>query len=67
VRLSGDRIQRDNDSSFFPYCITDEVVKTAAGNRWNGKEVMAVLLDRSGDKINITGEAIKVSLLSGNR
>jgi hypothetical protein len=43
------------------------VVKTAAGNRWNGKEVMAVLLDRSGDKINITGEAIKVSLLSGNR
>jgi hypothetical protein len=36
--------------------ITEEVVKAAAGNEVNGKEVMTLLLDRRGDDVKITKE-----------
>ncbi|KAF5708940.1 Pfs domain-containing protein [Fusarium globosum] len=39
--------------------ITKEVVKGAAGNRDSGKEVMALLLDRCGDRIIVTPRLIQ--------
>ncbi|KAK4205473.1 ankyrin repeat-containing domain protein [Triangularia verruculosa] len=41
--------------------ITEEVVKAAAGNWQNGKEVMTLLLDRRGDQITITEEVVKAA------
>ncbi|KAH7112397.1 hypothetical protein EDB81DRAFT_827914, partial [Dactylonectria macrodidyma] len=40
--------------------ITEEVVKAAAGNEWNGKEVMGLLLDRRGDDIPVTEEVVSI-------
>ncbi|ORY70345.1 uncharacterized protein BCR38DRAFT_405961 [Pseudomassariella vexata] len=39
--------------------ITEKVIKAAAENKYSGKEVMALLLDRRGDQITITEEVIK--------
>ena len=38
--------------------ITEEVVKGVAGS-WNGKEVMALLLDQRGSEVKITKEVLK--------
>ncbi|KAH6883985.1 hypothetical protein B0T10DRAFT_368838, partial [Thelonectria olida] len=40
--------------------ITEEVVKAAAGNHGNGKEVMALLLNRRGGGIPIMEEAVSI-------
>ncbi|KAK4118030.1 ankyrin [Parathielavia appendiculata] len=45
--------------------ITGEVVKAAAGNWRNGKEVMALLLEKRGDEVKITEEVVKAA--AGNR
>ncbi|CAG8883031.1 unnamed protein product, partial [Penicillium egyptiacum] len=39
---------------------TDEVVKAAAGNPLNGKEVIELLLDGYGDQITITDEVVSI-------
>ncbi|KAJ3496114.1 hypothetical protein NLG97_g2896 [Lecanicillium saksenae] len=41
--------------------ITDEVVRAAAGNEENGKEVMTLLLDQRGDEVRITDEVVKAA------
>ncbi|KAK7398584.1 hypothetical protein QQX98_012040 [Neonectria punicea] len=41
--------------------VTARVVKAAAGNRGDGKEVMALLLDQQGDQITITEEVVKAA------
>jgi hypothetical protein len=41
--------------------INEEVVKAAASNSWNGKEVMALLLDRRGDWIQTTEDVVKAA------
>ncbi|KAK2591290.1 hypothetical protein QQS21_011008 [Conoideocrella luteorostrata] len=41
--------------------ITEMVVKAAAENRRNGKEVIALLLDRRGDEIIILEEVVKAT------
>jgi hypothetical protein len=38
--------------------ITEEIVKAAAGNKWNGKEVMTLLLDRRGRDVQITEKVV---------
>jgi hypothetical protein len=38
--------------------VTEEVVEAAAGNWDSDKEVMALLLDRRGDQVTITDEAV---------
>ena len=38
------------------------MVKTAAGNSWSGKEVVALLLDRRGDQVKITDEVVKTAI-----
>jgi NACHT domain len=45
--------------------ITEEVVKVAAENS-NGKRVMMLLLDRQGDKIQITEEVVKAAALNSD-
>jgi hypothetical protein len=37
------------------------MVKAAASNRRNGKEVMALLLDRRGDRIEVTEDVVKAA------
>ncbi|RYP53788.1 hypothetical protein DL770_010981 [Monosporascus sp. CRB-9-2] len=41
--------------------ITEEVVKAAAGNDYEGKEIMALLLDQRGTEVKITDEVVKVA------
>ncbi|KAL4789001.1 hypothetical protein BDV19DRAFT_395460 [Aspergillus venezuelensis] len=41
------------------------VITAAAGNLWNGKDTMALLLDQQGDEIQITEEVVKAA--AGNR
>lgn len=41
--------------------ITKDVVKAAAGNKENRKEVIALLLDRCGDQITITEEVVEAT------
>ena len=41
--------------------ITEEIVKTAARNYRNGKEVMTLLLDRRGDDVKITEEVVEAA------
>jgi hypothetical protein len=41
------------------------VVKAAARNWSNGKEVMTLLLDRRGDQITITEEAVRAAATCG--
>ena len=41
--------------------LTIQVVRAAAGNRSNGKELMTLLLDRRGDEIIITEEVVKAA------
>ena len=41
--------------------ITEEVVKAAARNTQNGKEVMALLLGQRGDEVKITKEVVKAA------
>jgi hypothetical protein len=41
--------------------ITEDVVKAAARNEENGKEVMALLLDRRGDQVPITENVVKAA------
>ncbi|KAM7209803.1 hypothetical protein V8F06_014814 [Rhypophila decipiens] len=41
--------------------ITEEVVKAAAGNKSNGKEMMALLLDQRGTEVKITEEVVKAA------
>ncbi|KAH9903854.1 vegetative incompatibility protein HET-E-1 [Xylariomycetidae sp. FL2044] len=38
-----------------------KMVKAAAGNNWNGKEVMALLFDQRGDEVSITEDVVKVT------
>ena len=45
--------------------ITEEVVKTAAGNFESGKDVMVLLLDHRGNEVKITGEVVEVVAGSG--
>jgi hypothetical protein len=45
--------------------ITEDVVKAAAGNRGNGKEVMTLLLDQQGDQIHITEDVVKAAAGNG--
>jgi hypothetical protein len=45
--------------------ITEEVVKVAVGNEWNGKEVMTVLLEQCGVDVVITEEVMKAA--AGNK
>ncbi|KAH7124484.1 HET domain protein [Dactylonectria macrodidyma] len=46
--------------------ITEEVVKAAAGNYGNAKEVTTLLLDRWGDQITITEEVVKAAAGNSN-
>ena len=46
--------------------VTDEVVKTAARNLFDGNKVMEVLLEKRGDEIQITPEAIKSAASEGH-
>lgn len=41
--------------------VTEEVVKTAAGNEYSGKEVMKLLLEQRGADVDITEEVVKVA------
>ena len=41
--------------------ITEEVVKAAAGNRGNGKEILTLLLDQRGADVRITEEVVKTA------
>ncbi|KAH7124601.1 vegetative incompatibility protein HET-E-1 [Dactylonectria macrodidyma] len=45
--------------------VTARVVKAAAANWGNGKEVMALLLERRGDEISITEEVVKAAATCG--
>jgi len=38
--------------------VTTKVVKAKVGNRWNGKEVVTLLLDYRGDQITFTEELV---------
>ena len=42
--------------------ITEDVVKAAAGNKGNRKEVMTLLLDRREDQIQITQDVIRAAV-----
>jgi hypothetical protein len=41
--------------------ITEKVVEAAAGNGWNSKEVMALLLNRPGADLQITEAVVKAA------
>ena len=41
--------------------ITKEMVKAAAENWQNGKEVMVLLLEKRGDEVEITEEVVKAA------
>ncbi|KAK4205829.1 hypothetical protein QBC37DRAFT_182281, partial [Rhypophila decipiens] len=47
--------------------ITEEVVKAAAENQYNGKEIMALLLDQRGTEVRITEEVVKAAARNNNR
>ncbi|KAK2685838.1 hypothetical protein QWA68_015853 [Fusarium oxysporum] len=44
--------------------ITEDVVKAAAGNWENGKEVMELLLDRRGDQVMITEDVVTAAAIN---
>jgi limonene-1,2-epoxide hydrolase len=41
--------------------LPEDVVKAAVSNEWSGKKVMALLLDRLGDQIQITEDVVKAA------
>ncbi len=53
------------DQHYYEVKITEEVVKAAAGNEYNGMKVMALLLDRRGNEVKITEEVVKAA--AGNK
>ncbi|ORX98360.1 hypothetical protein BCR34DRAFT_577292 [Clohesyomyces aquaticus] len=46
--------------------ITQEVVVAAAGNYYNGKDIMTLLLDRRGDEVQITQEVVVAAARNRN-
>jgi len=56
----------ENTTAEGPQITTTEVVKAAAGNSGNGKEVMSLLLEGRGTEITIMEEVVKAAAGNGS-